>query len=144
KATGYGDDFAGVRDASDKVQKEALCTRVDQLAHAQIAVVTIHSLDIQNLPTFATGLFNNWGIGEKNTNRGVMILLVVKDRRYRIEVGRGLQSVLTNDKVAELGRQVVPMLKDENYSAALHSLTDQISLTIANAAGVSLATSSSQ
>ena len=117
----------------DKSQLESLCARVDHNAHAQIAVVTINSVDGQNLPTYATGLYNNWGIGKKGTNRGAMILLVVKDRRYRIEVGRGLESILTHDVVAGFGREAVPSLKQGDYSAAVTLVTNRVAQSIATA-----------
>src|SRR4029077_15505734 len=103
KPQGYVNDFAGVLSASAKAQLTALCTEVDQKAHAQIAVVTVKSLDGRPIVDFAVELFKQWGIGPKQSERGVMIVLAVEDRRYRFEVGYGLESILPDGKTGAIG-----------------------------------------
>ena len=65
KPQGYVSDFAGVLSPSAKAQLTALCTEVDQKAHAQIAVVTVKSLDGQPVEDYAVDLATKWGIGPK-------------------------------------------------------------------------------
>ena len=85
KPTGYVNDFAHVLDGPSIAQLDNLCAQIDQKAHAQIAIVTIHSLDGGDIDSYAVDLFKQWGVGSKSTNRGVLILLAVGDRRYRVE-----------------------------------------------------------
>ena len=64
--TGYVSDFAGVLSPSTKANLENLCTQVDRQAHAQIAVVTIKTLDSdQSIDEFATALEDKWKVGSK-------------------------------------------------------------------------------
>ncbi|HEY6373562.1 MAG TPA: TPM domain-containing protein, partial [Candidatus Sulfotelmatobacter sp.] len=70
--TGYVNDFAHVLDQNTIAQLTDICRQVDQKAHAQIAVVTINSLDGSDIDSFAVDLFKKWGIGNKSTDHGVL------------------------------------------------------------------------
>ncbi len=138
--TGYVNDFAGVLSADAKNQLTNLCSELDQKANAQIAVVTIHTLDGDSVDDFANRLFEKWGVGPKGSDRGVLILLAVDDRQYHIEVGYGLEGILPDGKVGGFGRQMVPNLKQGDYSGAIVQLTGQIAGVIAQDKGVILST----
>src|ERR1700710_2956752 len=100
--SGYVNDFAGVLSPSVKQKVEALCTQVDRQAHAQIAVVTIKTLDDdQSIEEFATQLEDKWGVGNKE-DRGGLMVLVITPRRGRIEVGYGLEGILNDAKVGDI------------------------------------------
>jgi uncharacterized protein len=135
---GYVNDFAQVLDSSSAQQLEQLCAEVDQKAQAQIAVVTVRSLDGSDIESYAVDLYKQWGIGNKSTNRGVLILLAVEGRRYRVEVGYGLEPILPDGKVGGFGREAVPFLKQADYSSALKLITTRVAQTIAADAHVSL------
>ena len=64
--TGYVNDFAHVLEQKAVAQIEGLCQQIDQKAHAQIAVVTIDSLDGTDVESYAVNLFKSWGIGDKS------------------------------------------------------------------------------
>jgi uncharacterized protein len=138
KPAGYVNDFAGVLDSQSTTQLAALCTEIDQKAHAQIAVVTIRTLEGVTVEDFANKLFERWGIGPKSDNRGVLILLAVDDHRYRVEVGYGLEPILPDGKVGGFGREIVPLLRQGNYNGALLQLTAQMARVIAADRGVTL------
>src|SRR5947209_4554243 len=74
KPTGYVNDFAGVLDASSAESIRNICQQLDQKAKAQIAIVTIKSLDGADIEGYASDLYKAWGIGPKSSNRGVLIL----------------------------------------------------------------------
>jgi uncharacterized protein len=112
--------------------------QIDQKAHAQIAVVTINSLDGSDIDTYAVDLYKKWGIGSKATDHGVLILLAVQDKKYRIEVGYGLEPILPDGKVGGFGREAVPLLRQNNYSGALSLMTSRVADVIAQDAGVTL------
>ena len=99
KPTGYVNDFAHVLDQNTIAQIDEICRQVDEKAHAQIAVVTIHSLDGEEIESYAVDLFHQWGVGNKSTDRGVLILYAINDHRARIEVGYGLEPILPDGKV---------------------------------------------
>src|SRR5271154_1639905 len=95
--TGYVNDFAGVLSPSTKYNLENLCTQVDRQAHAQIAVVTIKTIDgDESIEEFATALEDKWKVGAKGTDRGGLLIFVMSPApaHGRIEVGYGLEGVL--------------------------------------------------
>jgi len=138
RAQGYVNDFAGAIDAAARQQIAALCGEVDQKAHAQIAVVTIRSLEGDTPQDFANRLFKQWGVGYKPDDRGVLILLAVDDRKYWTEVGYGLEPILPDGKVGGFGREMLPLLRENLYGAALSLLTSRIAEVIAQDRGVTL------
>jgi len=73
KPQGYVNDFAGVLGEGAGEQIAAVSREVDQKAHAQIAVVTVRSLDNVPVEDFANKLYERWGVGYKGENRGVLI-----------------------------------------------------------------------
>ena len=137
--TGYINDFAGVLSPAVKQQMEALCTAVDRQAHAQIAVVTIKTIDgDESLEEFATALEEKWKVGPKGSDKGVLMLFAVNDRKRRIEVGYGLEGVLNDAKVGDIGRSMVPDLQAGDYGSAILGGERQIADNIARDAGVTL------
>src|SRR5205807_2046859 len=138
KPQGYVNDFAGVLSAPARSQMTALCTEVDQKAHAQVAVVTIRSLEGIPLQEFANRLFKQWAVGYKPDDRGVLVLLAVSDRKYWVEVGYGLEPILPDGKVGGFGREIVPLLRQNDYGGAMLQLTSRIAEVIAQDRGVTL------
>ncbi len=65
RPTGYVNDFAHVLDQNTVAQMDGICQQIDQKAHAQIAVVTINSLDGADIESYAVDLFKSWGIGRQ-------------------------------------------------------------------------------
>src|SRR5579864_9053311 len=84
---GYVSDFAGVVDAHSRQVLDAYGSAVEKATGAQIALVTISSSQGEPLEDVANDLFREWGIGRKNKDNGVLLLLVVGDRRSRLEIG---------------------------------------------------------
>jgi uncharacterized protein len=138
--TNYVSDFAGVLGSQTTDYLNALCLQVDRRAHAQIAVVTIKSLDGEPIENFATALEEKWKVGPKGSDRGVLVILAVNDRKYRIETGYGLEGILPDGKAGDIGRSIVPYLRQGNYDQALTSVVNQIAQIIAADAGVNLNT----
>lgn len=126
KSHGYVNDFAGMIDPRVQSQLDLICKDLDQKRRTQMAIVTVVSLEGLSIREFATQLANRWGIGYKDNNRGVLILLSRDDRQYRVAVGFGLESVLNDVEADRLGREMVPMLKKEDYGNALLHLANRI------------------
>src|SRR5271170_7405021 len=111
RPSNYVNDFAGVLDAATQARLNDLCHQVEQKAHAQMSVVTVKSLDGQDVVSYAVALYQKWGIGAKGKDRGVLILLATQDRKYQIQVGYGLEPILPDGKVGGFGREAVPLLE---------------------------------
>lgn len=138
KPTGYVNDFAGVLSPETRSKLEALCTEVDQQAHAQIAVVTIHTTGDDTIDDFATRLEDKWKVGKKGTDRGLLLIVATDDHHYRFEVGYGLEGILPDGLVGSIGREMVPYLRQGNYDAAITLGTQNVAQIIAKDAGVTL------
>src|SRR6267378_4374139 len=134
----YVNDFAGVLDATTQAQLNDLCFQVEQKAHAQIAVVTVKSVDGQDVVSYAVALYQKWGIGAKGKDRGVLILLATQDRKYWTTVGYGLEPILPDGKVGGFGREAVPLLRSGDYAGAVTLMTSRVAEVIAKDAGVTL------
>ena len=138
RPSNYVNDFAGVLDASTQAQLNALCQQVDQKAQAQIAVVTVKSVDGQDVVSYAVALYQKWGIGAKGKDRGVLILLATQDHKYWTTVGYGLEPILPDGKVGGFGREMVPLLRSGDYAGAVTLITARVASVIAQDAGVTL------
>jgi uncharacterized protein len=140
KATDYVNDFAHVLDQNTIAQMDDICHQIEVKAHAQIAVVTIHSLDGSDIESYAVDLFHQWGVGSKSKDSGVLILYAIDDHRARIEVGYGLEPILTDGKVTSFQREAIPLMRSGNYSQALLLVTTRVANVIAQDAGVQITT----
>jgi uncharacterized protein len=137
--TGYVSDFAGVLSPSTKASLENLCFQVDRQAHAQIAVVTIKTLDgDQSIDEFATALEDKWKVGPKGSDRGVLMLFSMSPKKWRIEVGYGLEGILNDAKVGDIGRTMVPAASQGDFNTAIPLGVQQIARVITTDAGVTL------
>jgi len=135
---GYVNDFAGVLSSQAKEQLATLCGEVDHRANAQIAIVTVKSLNGEPIEQFSVDLATHWGVGPKQAARGILILLAPSEHKYRIEVGYGLEPILPDGKVGDIGREAVPHLRQNDYGGALLLVTQRIASVIAQDKGVTL------
>lgn len=138
KPQGYVSDFARVIDASSKQRLEAYCGMVERVTGAQIALVTLPSLQGEPIEDVANTIFRAWGVGQKGKDEGIMLLLAIGDRRSRLEVGYGLEPILPDGLDGSILRQMRPALRQQDYSEALVAAADTIGNTIAEAKHVSL------
>ncbi|MBE6022618.1 MAG: TPM domain-containing protein [Cellulosilyticum sp.] len=108
----YLNDYAGVVDTNSASQIISLGRELEQKTGAQMTVVTISSLEGIPIEEYANGLFRNWGIGQANQDNGLLILLAVQDKQWRVEVGRGLEGAIPD----VLSHQVMEELTQEAFS----------------------------
>ncbi len=140
KPQGYVNDFAGVLSAPAKSKLTALCAEVDQKAKAQIAIVTVSSLEGEPADQFAFDLASEWGVGPKQQARGILILVAPNDHKYWTEVGYGLEPILPDGKVGGFGREAIPFLRQNNYDGAVLLITQRVASVIAEDQKVTLDT----
>jgi uncharacterized protein len=136
--TGYVTDLAAAITPDTKTRLEALCRAVEEKTGAQIAVVTLHSLEGDSVENFAVDLYKQLGVGSKGDNRGVLLLVAPDEHKYRVEVGYGLEPVINDARAGDAGRAMVPLLRQGNYSAAIDTATWTLAKYIADDRGVSL------
>jgi uncharacterized protein len=138
KPTGYVTDRAGILNAQTKTQLEALCTELQQKTGAQMAVVTIQSLDGQEIDPYAADLYKQLGVGPKKDDRGVLLLVAPNDRRYRVEVGYGLEPVINDARAGDAGRLMAPYFRQGDYSNGITAAAWKLAKYIADDKGVTL------
>ena len=93
----------------------------------QIVVVTVTSLDGMDIETYSNRLFRSWGIGDKDKDNGLLILLSTGDRKLRIEVGRGLEGTFNDAKCGRLmDLYAIPHLKNNDYDTGIKNLYDAV------------------
>src|SRR6266849_4432236 len=136
--TGYVSDLAGIINPDAKTRLEALCAEVEQKTGAQMAIVTVQSLEGESVENYAVNLFKQLGVGSKKDNRGVLLLVAPTERKYRIEVGYGLEPIINDARAGDAGRAMVPYLRQRDYGKATEVAAWQLAKYIADDAGVTL------
>jgi len=136
--TGYVTDLAGVIPQSAKQRLDALCTELDQKTGAQLAIVTVKSLDDRPIEDYAVELFKHLGVGSKKESSGILLLLAPNDRKYRIEVGYGIEPVINDARAGDAGRAMVPFLRQNDFGSAVEVAAWQLAKYIADDRGVTL------
>jgi uncharacterized protein len=136
--TGYVSDLAGVISPDAKTRLEGLCAEVEQKTGAQMAIVTVQSLEGESVENYAVDLFKQLGVGSKKDNRGVLLLIAPNERKYRIEVGYGLEPVINDARAGDAGRAMVTYLRHGDYGRAAEVGAWQLAKYIADDAGVTL------
>lgn len=136
---GYVNDFAGVLDVGSGRQIDALCRELEQKTGAQMVLVTLKSLEGNEIQDYANRLFEAWGIGQKGKDNGILLVDAIEERRIWIEVGYGLEGILPDGKVGEIrDRYVIPNLQTGDRGSAYFSGLAAIGSIIAADAGVTL------
>jgi uncharacterized protein len=103
-----------------------------------VAIVTVRTLEGEDAADFASRLEDKWKMGKKGSDRGVLILLAVNDHKRRIDVGYGLEGILPDGKVGDIGREMVPYLRANDFDNAVLLALTQISQVIAADAKITL------
>ena len=139
KPTDYVSDYAHVLSPAAIAHLDSLCAQLDHSnANAQIAVVTVRTLDGEDPAGFANALEDKWKMGRKGSDKGVLVFLAVNDHKYRIEVGYGLEGILPDGKVGDIGREMVPELRANDYDGAVTLAVGEVAQVIAADANVTL------
>ncbi|MGA3134379.1 MAG: TPM domain-containing protein [Terracidiphilus sp.] len=137
--TDYVSDYAHVLSPEAIARLDRICAQLDHSqANAQVAVVTIHTLNGADPAQFAISLFSKMKIGKKGTDRGILVFLAVDDHKRQIIVGYGLEGILPDGKVGDIGREMVPELRANDFDAAVILGVDEIAQIIAADAKVTL------
>ena len=139
KPTDYVNDYAHVLSPDAIARIDAICGELDHTAaNAQVAVITVHNLDGDDAADWASRLEDKWHMGKKGSDRGVLVLLAVDVHQYRIDVGYGLEGILPDGKVGDIGRSMRDYLRRGDYDDAVEEAVGQIGQVIAQDAHVTL------
>ncbi len=135
----YVVDLAGVMNDSAQAQLNGLLLELEQKTTAQVVVLTVQSLDGDEIRGFGIKMAEKWKLGQKGKDNGVLIIVAVQDRKYTIEVGYGLEEVLPDSLVGTIGREyLIPYFRKGDYSTGIYAASIAVAQTIAENAGVEL------
>lgn len=135
--TGYINDYSRVLSAPEKARLESLATEVKQKTGAEIAVAIVPTIGDESLENYANLLAEKWGVGDEQ-DRGFLLLLAIQDRTIRLEVGYGLEPILTDGRAGEIRDQMTPYLREQDYDSAVAICVMSVARIIAQDAGVTL------
>lgn len=127
KPSGFVNDFAGVLTNDQRLQIENQLTEFQKNLGAEISVVTIKSLGGDTVENYASELFKEWGIGQKGKDNGILFLIAVEDREMRIEVGYGLEGLLTDAQSYWIQQNVVaPAFRNNDFYSGISGAAQKI------------------
>ena len=99
---------------------DSIIQEVQDSSKAEIAVIMLQSIGESVPKTFATELFNHWGVGNAETDNGLLILFVMDQRRIEFEVGYGTEQILPDAKCYDIQQEfMVPQFKESNYGQGI-------------------------
>jgi len=124
-------DTANLLTQSQKETLTAVLKEQEEKTSNQIVVVTLNSLDGYEIAEYSYQLGRHWGIGQKNKNNGVLLVISLNDRKLRIEVGYGLEGALT-DKISHeiIEYTLKPKFRQGQYYDGIQKSINQIILAI--------------
>ncbi|MBI3607612.1 MAG: TPM domain-containing protein [Nitrospirae bacterium] len=114
-------DFAGVLDAPTAARITAIAEGLRRDTGVEFAVVTIPSYAPEaSLDDYAAGLFKAWGIGKAQEDNGLLLIMALAERRVRIEIGYGLEPVVTDGRAgAIIDAEILPAFRRSEYGEGL-------------------------
>jgi len=120
KPQGYVSDFAGLISPTARTGLEADLIQLEKDTTAEVAVVTVFDLGGTTIEDYASQLFAAWGIGKKGQDNGVLFIVALSERKARIEVGYGLEPIITDSRAGRiLDDKVIPEFKNGDYSTGI-------------------------
>lgn len=125
--TGFVNDYAEVLTQEQKNNLEARLISFEKETSNEISVAIIDSLKEDTIENFAVDLFEEWGIGKKANDNGILILVAVSDRKMRIEVGYGLEGALTDSQAYWIiENKMKPAFRNNDFYLGLSEATGAI------------------
>ncbi|MGD9905953.1 MAG: YgcG family protein [Vicinamibacterales bacterium] len=129
--SGAVNDFANLLTEADEARLARRLDDVERATTAEIAVVTVPSLDGLTVEEYATRLFAAWGIGQAGTDNGVLVLVAPNQREMRIEVGYGLEGVLPDGLAGQIVRETfLPAFRDGDYPRGIVAGTERVAAVV--------------
>jgi uncharacterized protein len=120
-------DFANILNQTTKEHIIDVSKKLETLTGSQVVVATINSLDGASIEEYSLSLAREWGIGAKNKNNGLLLLVAVNDRKSRVEVGYGLEGILPDGKTGRFQDEyLLPYFKQGDYNGGIKNFFDAV------------------
>jgi uncharacterized protein len=135
KPSGYVNDFGHVLDAQGKARLEAYCAQLEQSTGVQMSIVTVDTLDDEPVEDVGNRLFREWGIGKKGQDNGVLMLFAIKDHKSSVELGYGIEPIISDGDAGDILRGIRPILRQGNYAGGFLAAAQEIGNDILRSQG---------
>jgi len=120
-------DNANILSPDQQATLERKLVALDDSTSNQIVILTVPTLGDQPIEDVAVATFRNWGIGNKKTNNGVLILIAANDHKIKIEIGYGLEGAIPDVTCKDIiDNSISPNFKQGNYFKGLDEATDNL------------------
>lgn len=127
RPTGLVNDFAKVLSADQKYALEVKVGNFARPAGVQLAIVTVPTLGDETIEAYAVKLFEEWGIGQKLKDNGLLVLVAPNEREVRVEVGYGLEPTVTDAMASVIINSVmIPRFKAGDYYGGIDTGVDSL------------------
>ncbi|SFQ35889.1 TPM domain-containing protein [Hymenobacter arizonensis] len=117
----FVNDQAKLMAPADAKKLESGLRRYADNTGTQVVVVTVHSLGGRTVADYARGLGESWGVGQRDKNNGVVVLVSQQERQVSIQPGSGLKNSITPAVTSQIIGQMTPSFKQGNYFAGLRT-----------------------
>lgn len=132
-------DLAGIIDDNIEALLNSYLKELEQKTTAQVVVLTIQTLEGEDIEGFSLRIAERWKLGQKGKDNGLLITVAALDRRYRFEVGYGLEAILPDSLVGSIGRQyLVPYFRKGEYTTGIVKAVEAVVSVIAENQGVEI------
>lgn len=134
------DDRARVISQSFEQQLIAILAELERKTGVQMIVLTVNTTGGVPIGDYALRLSERWQLGQKGKDNGALIVVAVKDRKYRFEIGYGLEGILPDSYCGTIGRRYFqPHFRQGNYSEGIYGGVIVLVQRVAKAEDVSIA-----
>ena len=133
KLKGRINDYANILSSREEAELEKMLLQTEKQTSAEFVLLTVRSLEGESIESFSMDVAEKWKIGKNNRDNGVIVLVSMKERKIRIEVGYGLESIITDLKSGYIIRNyLAPQFKKGNYFLGIKSSFDVITGIVSN------------
>ncbi len=117
----YVNDYVGIISEDYVKNIVSIGKELEEKTGAQLTAVIVDTIGDTTIEEYAVELFRKWGIGQKGKDNGALLLVAIKDRVMRIEVGYGLEGAIPDGKAGRIRDEyVIPYFKQEDYSKGVY------------------------
>jgi uncharacterized protein len=135
----YVVDLAGVVDGRAEQKLNGFLKELEQRTTAQVIILTVDTTGGVPIEDFSLQIAERWKLGVKDRDNGLLITFAISDKRYRFEVGYGLEGILPDSLVGSIGRDmVVPYFKKGDYTSGIAAAVIAVTEKIAEDSNISI------